>query len=123
MCTFWGYHCSTCGNSSPHWFGDGQQLLKEMHEHAEERPNLKGPGLLWCSVMAYLAKHRGHQVCLESEFGELVPVTEGAARSSPDGCLVKAGRRLKHCAETHLSGMRPRLVERWESGEVSLATT
>ena len=122
MCTFWGYHCSTCGNSSPHWFGDGQELLMEMHDQAAGRANAAGLGLLWRTVMAYLAKHRGHQVCLESEFGERVALPAEVTRNAPEPCLVKVDRWLKRRAESSWRGIRPRLDSRWKSGEVLIST-
>lgn len=79
MSTYWGYHCKTCDKNSDHWFNHGERQLEEFFiaKTIIDKHNFKWIELNTLSgrnagdMHEFLDNHRGHDICLHSEYGDI----------------------------------------------------
>lgn len=85
MSTYWGYYCRTCDVATDHWHNNGDDLLTEFYEvwHV-----LRDRRTIWVELRThsrwadqemsiFLSDHNGHDVALQSEYGDVKDMTAG----------------------------------------------
>ena len=85
--TEWGVHCKTCDSSTIQGFNHGQAVVRSLIKAA---PHIKAAlavdesGLLsfdvmgyrWSDIVDFVLEHTGHELELESEYGDTEPLKE-----------------------------------------------
>ena len=87
MSTYWGYCCKTCDTETEHWFNHGEDQLNE-YITARKVIEQSGYEFYWASLSVlggdwalgemdeFLNQHKGHEIALKSEYGDIVDLLE-----------------------------------------------
>lgn len=90
MSTYWGYKCKDCNVSSEHWFNHGddylnalvavredlEQVMKRLEKWIGWRIDISHMNVDEENPLEFLQQHKGHNIVLENEYGDLKELTE-----------------------------------------------
>jgi len=87
MSTHWGYKCEDCGVSSEHYLNHGEATLRQVYSLGSVLSDARDKcSMLDIHVMGtahydvdpieFLAMHKGHNIVLENEYGDIAKATE-----------------------------------------------
>lgn len=89
MSTHWGFTCKTCEEYSSTWINHGEEMLREFFKIAPKLNKILSEtdldiefnimGFGWnkdfvSDALQFLAFHKGHQISLRNEYGDVEPL-------------------------------------------------
>lgn len=90
MSTDWGYYCRTCQVESDTWINHGEEALSEF-VYIRNIIEASGYDFYWIEVESissysgdmreFLDQHKGHDICLASEYGDKKELVEPRKRT------------------------------------------